>query len=309
MKKKLIVIALLVVLIIIVFNVNLMASLKAKISSSSINVKEGEEINITLRFEEYKDIKEGINAYKATLDYDKNIFEEVEQDRFICKNNWEKLKYNKQTGEFVAIKKSGTKAPEDVVNVKLKVKQDVKATTTDVKIKNITASEGEKDIQIDETKISINIIEDQEEKPEEPKVEKIISDKYTIETDVITRILPETTVGQFKQNVTVENVTTEPKMVFTDSEGNILDDNSLIVTGTKLKVGNNLEYILIVIGDINGNSKIDIKDLAKMKLHIIDKELLEGIELKAADIDGNNLVTINDLAKMKLILIDKLELN
>ncbi|MCI8459979.1 MAG: hypothetical protein HFE81_01150, partial [Bacilli bacterium] len=138
---------------------------------------------------------------------------------------------------------------------------------------------------------------------------KIRSDKYVIADNEIARILPETTVEEFKQNVTLENVTTEPKMVFTDEQGNILDDSSLVATGTKLKVGNNLRFTLIVIGDVDGNSKINLNDLAKMKLHIIDKEFLSGIKLKAADIDGNNLVTINDLAKIKLILIDKSESN
>ncbi len=309
MKKKVIIIISLIIFILIVFNTQLMASLKAEISVSSVDVKCGEDVIITLRFDEYKDIKEGINAYKATLDYNKEIFEEVEQEKFVCKNNWERLKYNKQTGEFVAIKKSGTNTPEDVVNITLKVKQDAKATVTDIKIKDIVASEGEKDIQIKETKVDINVIEDQEEKPEEPKVEKIRSDKYVIADNEIARILPETTVEEFKQNVTLENVTTEPKMVFTDEQGNILDDSSLVATGTKLKVGNNLRFTLIVIGDVDGNSKINLNDLAKMKLHIIDKEFLSGIKLKAADIDGNNLVTINDLAKIKLILIDKSESN
>ena len=124
MKKNVIIIAVLIILIIVVCNVNLMASLNAQVSSSLTSVKGNDELVVTLRFDEYKDIKEGINAYKATLDYNKDIFEEVEQEKFVCKNNWERLKYNKQTGEFVAIKKSGTNTPEDVVNITLKVKQD-----------------------------------------------------------------------------------------------------------------------------------------------------------------------------------------
>ena len=56
-------------------------------------------------------------------------------------------------------------------------------------------SEGEKILKVEETKLAINIIEEQEEKPEEPKNRKITSTKYNIEQKYITRVLPNTTVG------------------------------------------------------------------------------------------------------------------
>lgn len=97
-------------------------------------------------------------------------------------------------------------------------------------------------------------------------------------------------------------------MIFTDESGNVLQDDSLIKTGTKLKVGSTLQFTLVVIGDIDGDSEITVRDLAKMKLHLIEKELLTGKELKAADIDEDKDITVRDLARMKLILIDLLEI-
>lgn len=287
-------------------------SLIANASSSVSDLKAKEEVVVTLKFDQYQAIKNGINAYKATLIYDKNIFEEVLEKDFVCQNDWEELKYNKDTGEFVAIKKAGSKAPEEVVKVTLKAKEGVKASTTDVKFKDIVTSDAKKDINLSETKVTINIIEEQQEKPEEPikptQPEKITSQKYTIEEGYISRILPKTTVQQFKQNVTVENVTTNPQMVFTDANGNVLQDNSLISTGTKLKVGSTLQFTLVVTGDADGDSEITINDMAKVKLHLIETKLLTGIELKAADVDNDKEITINDLAQIKLILIDLFEL-
>ena len=165
MKKKvmirLFIIVGLLISILLVVNIRSMASLKALIISPTKDLKGGQEVTITLKFDEYKEIKEGINAYKAILEYSDEIFEEVGQEKFICQNDWENLKYNKQTKEFVAIKKAGTNTPEDVVTITLKVKEGAKATTTDIKIKDIVTSEGEKDIPIEETKITINIIEEQ----------------------------------------------------------------------------------------------------------------------------------------------------
>lgn len=298
--------------ILITINVQASNSLKAVMQSSKEELKKTEEVEITLKLDEYQDIKNGINAYKATLEYDSDIFEEVLESNFVCKNNWEMLKYNKDTKEFIAIKKAGSKVPEDVVTITLKVKEEVEPKVTEVKTKDIVTSDGKKDINIDETKVEIDIIKEQDTKPEEPDVpqkpEKITSEKYRIEENYISRIVPKTTVATFKQNVKLENVTTSPQMVFTDANGNVLQENDLITTGTKLKVGKTLQFTIVVIGAVDKTSEITINDVAQVKLHLIGKELLEGIELKAADIDDDKEITINDLAQMKLVLINLLEI-
>ena len=136
----------------------------------------------------------------------------------------------------------------------------------------------------------------------------ITSNKYTITENYIERILPNTTVTEFKTNVTLENVTTEPQIVFTDEQGKTLEENAIVTTGTKIKVGKTLQYTLSVIGDLDSDGKITINDMAKLKLHLIEEQLLEGTKLKSADIDNDGEITINDLAQMKLILIDLLKL-
>lgn len=287
--------------ILITINVQASNNLKATIQSSKNEVKKAEEIEIILKLQDYQDIKNGINAYKATLDYDENIFEKVLEQNFTCKNNWELLKYNKDTKEFIAIKKAGSKEPEEVASLILKTKEEAGPKTTEVKIKDIVTSDGKKDINVEEAKLVIDVIEEQEENPEKP--EKITSNKYRIEEGYIEKIAPQTTVAQFKKNVKVENVTTEPQMVFIDENGNTLQEDSLIKTGTKLKVGSSLQFTLIVTGDIDGDAEITINDLANIRLHLIDKKSLTGIKLKAGDIDEDGEVTINDLASMKLILI------
>lgn len=298
-----------IIVILITINVQASNSLKATVQTSKEEVEKEEEIEITLKLEEYQDIKNGINAYKAILYYDEDTFEEVLEQNFTCKNNWELLKYNKDTKEFIAIKKAGSKAPEEVASITLKTKKEVEPKTTEIKIKDIVTSDGKTDINVDEAKLTINVIKEQGEIPGEPeKTEKITSDKYKIEQGYIGRILPRTTVSQFKQNVTVENVTTNPQMMFIDESGEVLQEDSLIKTGTKLKVGSSLQFTLIVTGDIDGDSSITINDLASIRLHLISIKLLTGIELKAADMDADNQVTVNDLANMKLILIGLLEL-
>lgn len=306
--NKKIIISITAIIVALLLTYNLVSAdtikLEAKVSSTQAEIKDEQELTITFSLDKYNEIEKGINAYKATLVYDKNIFEEVLEKDFKNQNYWEELKYNKETGEFIAIKKAGSITPEDIVKIDLKAKKGLKAGVTEIKITDIVSSEGKADIQINEAKAEINVMEDQEEKPEIPeKPDKITSEKYKIEKDYILRILPETTIQQFKENVTTEN-----EITFIDKEGNIMQDNDIISTGTQIKVGKTLQYTLIVIGDIDKDTKITINDLAKLKLHLIKSETLTGMELKAAYIDNDNEITINDLAQLKLILIGLLNL-
>ncbi len=60
------------------------------------------------------------------------------------------------------------------------------------------------------------------------------------------------------------------------------------------------EYLL---GDIDLDGEITVNDLAKLKLHLIEKEILTNKPLELADIDQDNEITINDLAILKLMLM------
>lgn len=121
----------------------------------------GETVELTLKLNNLEDIKKGVNAYKATLDYDENVFEKVVESNFVCQNNWEEFNYNPKNKQFVLIKKVGTTAKEDIVKINLKVKENAKINKTVIKMTDITTSEGKKDIIVKDISIPINIIEKQ----------------------------------------------------------------------------------------------------------------------------------------------------
>ena len=109
-----------------------------------------------------------------------------------------------------------------------------------------------------------------------------------------------TTVRDFKINIV-----TNQELIFMDKDNKVLKEDDIIGTGTKLKVGNMEEYILVVKGDIDGNGKISIIDLAKLKLHYISQEILTGHNLRAGDMNGDSKVTLTDLGQIRLKLISK----
>lgn len=259
--------------------------------------KEGDNVVLTLKFEKYNNIVKGLNAFKAKLDYSSDVFEEVVESDFMTKNDWEGFKYNKATKEFVAYKKAGSKSEESIVEVILTVKDGVEPCKTNVGMTQIITSEGKEDLELNDAVIPIDIIKEQTERPEEP--DKITSSTYDIEDGYISKVLPKTTVQKFK-----ELVETKSEVVFTDIDGNVLEDNSIIKTGTVIKVGEKLSYSIVVRGDIIEDGESNIDDLSAIKLHLIEYKILTGIRLRAADMSYDKEVTIDDIARMKLYIIN-----
>lgn len=298
-KKSLYVIGFILVCLILTSAIVISSTnvIKGKLTSSAQEIKAGEKVTLTLKFDEYNQITKGINAFKATLEYDDGIFETLTVQDFKTLNNWEELKYNPSTKELVAIKKAGSKQAEDIFQVTLTAKINPKLEKTNIGIKDISTSEGKDDIILDNEAVEVNVISEQLEQKE-----KLTSTKYNVTEKYVSRIIPETTVKEFNQNIEIENRTEQTKVEITDSKGNVLQEESKITTGTKLQVGERT-YELIVIGDTDGDSFITVNDLANLKLHIIETQFLKSIEYEAADINENGIIDVDDLAQMKLVYL------
>ena len=93
-------------------------------------------------------------------------------------------------------------------------------------------------------------------------------------------------------NNTVENlkqkITTDLELQFVNNKGDILGEEDVIGTGSKIQVKENgnilLEYTIILYGDVNGDGKITSVDLLVLQRHILEIEPLEEIYTKAANI-------------------------
>lgn len=111
-------------------------------NKNEVQAKNEEEITLTLELKEFKEIEDGLYAYKGQIQYDKNVFYEIEERNFTTQNSWESLKYNKENNEFVIIKKSGVVSEEEFLQIKLKVKNNGIAGKSNIVITNQTTSEG-----------------------------------------------------------------------------------------------------------------------------------------------------------------------
>ncbi len=267
-------------------------------STSIENVEEktiypGDEFEVNVKIQDFENVGNGLVSIGGQLEYDTNVLEIVQIE---SQNNWDmEESFNEENFQFVTDNNQYVTQDSDIFKIKFKVKDSVtEALNTIIKIKNIEASNGEMDISSPDAQI---------EKSIEKRPELITSEKYKIENAVIHRVKPGTTVSEFKANVqTMQNIT------ITDKEGKVLGENEILATGMTLQVGSSLQFTLAITGDIDGNGQITLTDLAKLKLHYINKKLLTGVNLKAADLNGDDGITITDLAKLKLVLINLKEI-
>lgn len=114
-------------------------------------IEQGEEAKISFFIERDKNI----NSVKASIEYDNDVWEEVKEEDFILKNDWESLIYNNISKEFIVINKN-EKVNDEILEIKLKAKKDAKLGITEAVINNITSSNAEE--EFNEEKISKEIL-------------------------------------------------------------------------------------------------------------------------------------------------------
>ena len=128
------------------------------------------------------------------------------------------------------------------------------------------------------------------------------SDIYHIEEGYISRILPETTLRDLKNNLDKEDIT------ITKKDGNLLKETEFVGTGMTLKYGQK-EYKLAVIDDLNGDGKAGITDLTQMKLISVGLRAKPVNEYaKAGDINNDGKVSITDLTKSNLASVNLIDI-
>lgn len=140
MKKKII---LCTVLLICVLTVAVFASsysIKITINSStSSTVKVGETVSLLVSFNNITG--DGVGAVVGKIEYDKTIFEKIVATDVVACSGWNSVAYNdiegnNMEGSFTTERASGDiiKTDNELMKITLKVKENAKIGSTDVKI-------------------------------------------------------------------------------------------------------------------------------------------------------------------------------
>ena len=280
-------------------------SIVTVMTSEKETIEPGEEFELEVKVNNLSNIEEGIIALEGAIEYDKNVLN-MNVDSIEGANNWdlENGNYNEDNSKFITEfntekTETGTTTAQDgtVFKMKFKVADDVNTEivkNTTIKLTDIKAGGGGDSVVRSSNAEFTLALEDI----------YLNSEIYTKPegTDFISKIVPGTKIRGF-----IENITTNGDLEFTDKNGNVLSEDDIVKTGTKVKVGLNKTYTLVVIGDIDGDGEITVNDLAKLKLHCIKaagKELT-GVALEAAKVIEPDTEFTNSMARIKLVLIGK----
>lgn len=131
-----------------------------KMNADKTELKAGDEITIQVMLEDV-DIPGGINVIQGKLEYDKKIFEKVENNDFIGKNNWS-MTYNDEDtaseGKWIILNLSkGQEENQELVECKLKVKDNARGKKNTIKLTELETTDNENIINLEDSQIEVKI--------------------------------------------------------------------------------------------------------------------------------------------------------
>ena len=128
---------------------------------------------------------------------------------------------------------------------------------------------------------------------------KLTCKRYKVDDNesIVYRVEPETTLQEFKKNFYDNQIT-----VYTNQDKENEVTTEFLGTGMVLEYsedGKTRDYQISVIGDLDGNGKIEQIDFSKTIRYIVEEEGVElkGIEFYSADISGDGIVDQRDIRK------------
>ena len=143
----------------------------------------------------------------------------------------------------------------------------------------------------------------------EVTVEDITEDELTINTGyglndedkTITNITSGTTVEQIK-----DNIETNGTITIVDKDGEPLEDGDKVGTGSKVTITKDdeeVEYVVIIQGDINGDGEVTTTDLQQVIDSLIGTTTIDEKYNKAIDLDGDGEITITDISLLRKLIL------
>ena len=129
------------------------------------------------------------------------------------------------------------------------------------------------------------------------------TESYTFSENEVTGVAPGTEVGTLISKLNVKNGSAVVKNSKGESKiGNVATGDILVILHTDGSVFKS--FTIIVKGDINGDGKISLIDLARVQRHILEIELQAGVYFNAADVSGDGKISLLDLAKVQRHLLE-----
>lgn len=276
-------------------------SLSCSIETEKTEIKQGEETSVTIKINS----EEQINAFQAKINYDENLWEEIDENNFETKDGWESLKYNKDSKEFNVINKQDT-TNKDILEIKLKAKTSANVGNTEITIDEITASDGNTEFENEKLTQSISIElnstgkSDDENKNDTPSnsENKNNTNNNDLELEkkhkeILPNILPKTGKG-WALLISIFVFAILSIVFYHKSKNCGKTMMMLIICGILISQSTVFASSEIFLGDINQSSVIDDEDIEIMQEYLINSKDVTSLE--QADMNSDSKLSIIDLS-------------
>lgn len=237
----------------------------------------GEKIVVSVKL---KDLEEEIDTYQSRIVYSQDDFNLVNEEDFELNSNWSGLVLNNKTGDFVVERKSKTKEDTEVTRITLESKTNLNKNKLNIALENNVVSGGKKDLETSDYDLEIKVVNN-------------VSYGYEIiKEKIVNRIKPQTPIEDFIRIFKNGNNI----QVSVSEDGKIIE-SGYMKTGMDVKVlqnGQELKFKASVIGDINGDGKVnttDTKIIKAFRNEVID---LVDESLYAADVNSDGKAELTD---------------
>ena len=276
------------------------------------------EVYINLQINVPQDISFKINTYKAKINYNKDIFEELNANSFENLSNWENLQFNKENQEIIATKKEGIKDSEEVVKIKFKLKDSIeKNISTEIEIINVQLPNAVDDEVItleskkDKVLIDFNVENDQVEENTGNEISNTTDNEFDdkkqgneIENQIITND------KNYEGNNEINNQNTN--LVLTDKETSNKNNNANIANKIIPQLGENTIILKIIAILLIAIFALSIFKHSKGKkvissiliIFLVTQLSVNFVSAINGDIDENNNINLKDIIKLEEHLID-----
>lgn len=123
---------------------------------------------------------------------------------------------------------------------------------------------------------------------------------YIIENNIIKNVNCGTTVDTFFNKLNGE---IEGRIYRKD---NVLTKDDKLATGDILETNSKEKLNIVITGDVNGDASVNIKDIIELRKYLLLKNNLSNLAIIAADTNlDRNEINIKDLVKMRIIVLSK----
>lgn len=132
--------------IFIYMNVVNASGFEMNIESDNNIIKSGETIVLTVSINNIETDNEGIDLLLASISYDNNVFENVEENDIKALGQWGGLLFNPNNNKLIIERNSQTKSNEEVFQISLKAKDNIDVESTKISINQAQSTDGNQDI-------------------------------------------------------------------------------------------------------------------------------------------------------------------